>query len=99
MLNLPAPGKLPFDPGWFSERQYEHLLQVIASPGGNELLVSLYHAVKARVDKCQDCQLAPGHTIRHVMACTRGGHPGINEADLLPVTRGMLSAIFEELPE
>jgi hypothetical protein len=91
--------RLPFDAGWFTPRQWEHMANVVAKPGGFDVLVGYYQTVQARVDQCRDCQCTPGRTIRQVMACTRGGHPGIDQSDLIPITRGMLNVIFQEVPE
>jgi hypothetical protein len=99
MLSLPDPGKLPFDPRWFSESQYDHLLNVIGAADGMAVIAGYYYTVRARVDACRDSLSTPGETIRTVMAQTRSRYPGIETPDLVPITRGILNAIFAELPE
>lgn len=84
----------PVDFGWFAMRQYDHLLNVVNKPGGMDLITSLCATVRARVDVCREMRLSPGRTVRQVMAQTRGGFPGIGQADLIPITRGILTAIF-----
>jgi hypothetical protein len=86
----------PCDFGWFTPRQYEHLLRVVGQHNGMATITALVATVRARVDECRKCQLTSGRTVRQVMACTRGGHPGIAYANLVPITRGILTAIFEE---
>jgi hypothetical protein len=61
--------------------------------------VGYYNTVRARVDACRDSQSTPGETIRTVMAQTRSRRHGIETPDLVPITRGILNAIFAELPE
>jgi hypothetical protein len=86
----------PVDFGWFSERQYEHLMNAIDTPHGMPLVTSYCAVVRQRVEICREMRLTPGHTIRVVLRQTRAGYPGIDHADLVPITRGILTAIFEE---
>jgi hypothetical protein len=97
--SLPCPGKLPFDPEWFTDHQYYRLINVVAKPDGIALLTEIYRAVCSAVDSFRDRQLTPGQTIRRIIARTRGVHPGIEQTDLIPIMRGILTAIYEELPE
>jgi hypothetical protein len=93
----PKPARLPFDPCCMTERQSNALLHIIEGRGGMVTIVSYYELVRSRVDALRDISLTQGHIIREVMAQTRDGYPGIAAADLLPVTRGMLTTIFREL--
>ena len=86
----------PCDFGWFTPHQYEALLRVVGQPAGMTTIAALVDVVRRRVAACRECQLTTGRTVRQVMACTRGGFPGIRYADLVPITRGILTAIFEE---
>ena len=86
----------PCDFGWFAPHQYEALLRVVGQPAGMTTIAALVDVVRRRVAACRGCQLTTGRTVRQVMACTRGGFPGIRYADLVPITRGILTAIFEE---
>jgi hypothetical protein len=88
----------PVDFGWFSERQYDHLTNTIDTPHGMPVVTSYCLVVRQRVEICRELGLSPGHTFRQVMAQTRAGYPGIAYADLVPITRGILTAIFEEQP-
>jgi hypothetical protein len=91
------PSRLPFDVGWFTEAQYEHMSNVIGQPDGFALVAELYYVVRRRVVLCRELSLTSGQVINQVMAQTRVGHKGIDKADLIPITRGLLTAIFEEL--
>jgi hypothetical protein len=87
---------LSFDPSWFSKRQYEHLLNALNAEDGPARVKSYYEAVQARVDSWRNQQLTSGQIVYNVMAQAAGGHPGIEESDLIPITRGLLSVILEE---
>jgi hypothetical protein len=89
----------PCDWRWFTPHQYEALLRVLALSGGMAMITELYDGVRVVVDLCRDKGCTQGQTIRHVMACTRDGHPSIEQSDLIPITRGILTFIYEELPE
>ena len=88
----------PCDFGYFAPHQYEALLRVVGPSAGMVTIADLVRTVRARVAECQVCQLTPGHTVRVVMRQTRAGFPGIQYHDLVPITRGILTAIFEEQP-
>jgi hypothetical protein len=94
---LDEPDRLPFDLCWFTEAQLDHLGNVIVQPNGFALVAELYELVRRRVVLCRELSLTSGHVVRQVMAQTRVGHPGIGQSDLIPITRGLLTAIFEEL--
>lgn len=86
----------PVDYGWFTPRQYDHLLNAIDKPHGMPVVTSSCNVVRQRVEVCWELGLSPGRTVRQVLAQTQAGYPGIDYADLLPITRGILTAIFEE---
>jgi hypothetical protein len=88
----------PCDFGWFTPHQYEALLRVVGQHNGMATIADLVRTVRARAAECDRCQLTAGHTIRVVMRQTRAGFPGVQYADLVPITRGILTAIFEEQP-
>jgi hypothetical protein len=95
----PEPARLPFDLGCMTERQSNALLHILDGRGGMATIASYYELVGSKVDALREISLTQGHIIRQVMAQTRFGYPGIAAADLLPVTRGMLTAIFRELDD
>jgi hypothetical protein len=76
----------PVDCGWFTPLQHEALLRVVASPDGFVRIAELYDTVRQRVDVCRERSLTSGEIIRNVLAQTRDGFPGIDNADLLSVT-------------
>jgi hypothetical protein len=96
---MPEDIRPPVDYGWLTPLQYEALLRVLATPDGFARIAELCNAVRQRVDVCRGRSLSSGEIIRNVMAQTGDGFAGIEATDLLRVTRGMLSAIFEELDD
>jgi hypothetical protein len=96
---MPEDISPPVDYGWFTPLQHGALLRVIGTPDGSARVAELYELVRRRVELCRELSLTPGQVIKEVMAQTRAGHKGINQADLLPITRGMLTAIFRELDD
>jgi hypothetical protein len=96
---MPEDIQPPVGYGWFTTHQREALLRVMGTVEGLIRVAELYELVRRRVELCRELSLTSGQVIKQVMAQTRAGHKGINQADLLPITRGMLTAIFRELDD
>jgi hypothetical protein len=87
---------LNFDRRWFSERQYRHLLNALKTADGYARVNSFYQTVRDMVDFYRGQQFASGQIVHCVMSDAADGNPGFEEADLIPITRGLLSVILEE---
>jgi hypothetical protein len=86
----------PVDYGWLSESQYEHLLNVIAQPGGAAVARQYALVISLKVERYREQDMHPEEIVETVMEQAKEGYPGIDESDLLPLTRGLITCVLKE---
>lgn len=90
---------VPFDPGWFTEAEYEALLEKLAQPDGRAVIEAFYALAVVKVTGCRRAGASESEIrelcIGHAYDFTGGRRFSDDERRrLILVTRGLVNAIL-----